>query len=91
MKGDCTPLMEAASAGHTDIVRYISVDKKTVLWNRIRFNTADPDPLHETDQSSKKAREIHIKIDLNYKNIVFKKKKKFIFYTHESNLLVLYF
>ena len=22
MKGDCTPLMEAASAGHTDIVRY---------------------------------------------------------------------
>ncbi len=21
MKGDCTPLMEAASAGHTDIVR----------------------------------------------------------------------
>ena len=70
-----------------------------MLWYRIRFNTADPDPLHETDpdplhetdQSSKKACEIHIKIDLNYKNIVFKKKKKFIFYTHESNLLVLYF
>ena len=23
MKGDCTPLMEAASAGHTDIVRLL--------------------------------------------------------------------
>ena len=25
MKGDCTPLMEAASAGHTDIVRYVTI------------------------------------------------------------------
>ena len=33
MKGDCTPLMEAASAGHTDIVRYVTTDE------------ADPDNL----------------------------------------------
>ena len=25
MKGNCTPLMEAASAGHTDIVRFLIV------------------------------------------------------------------
>ena len=39
MKGDCTPLMEAASAGHTDIVRLLIAHRADVNAQSSSGNT----------------------------------------------------
>jgi ankyrin repeat domain-containing protein 17 len=43
IKGDCTPLMEAASAGHADIVRLLidngaDVNAQSSTGTRIKYN-----------------------------------------------------
>ena len=54
---------------------------------QIRFISADPDPLHEADPGIKKSREIHIKIDQNYKNVLFFLKTSLFCLKHMNKLI----